>query len=151
MFRLFDFDNSADFNFAELMLVFSSCIYGVSKITHSPCPSFDEIKTLTIKGWEIIDDDKNGIITFQEFWDWVETDEELQEFYIFHLSYQTKEHAINKYSALIDDLMKCFTKAIVGNNEFKDPINLVNISKNGDNLEKIVVKALISASLILRC
>ena len=139
MFRLFDFDNSADFNFAELMLVFSSCIYGICKITHSVCPTFDEIKSLTIKGWELIDEDKNGIITFQEFWDWVETDEELQEFLIFHLNYQTKEHAINKYSNLIDDLMLCFSKAIVGKNEFKEVINLVTISKNGDYLEKIEV------------
>ena len=139
LFRLFDFDGSNDFNFAELMLVFSSCIYGICKITHCPCPTFDEVKTLTLKGWEIIDENKDGVITFQEFWDWVETDEEIQEFFIFHLNYQTKEHAINKYSQLIDDLMMSFTKSISGKSEFIGDITLVSISKNGESLEKIKV------------
>ena len=139
LFRLFDFDGSNDFNFAELMLVFSSCIYGICKITHGKCPTFDEIKTLTLKGWEIIDENKDGVITFQEFWDWVETDEEIQDFFIFHLSYQIKEHAMNKYSHLIDDLMVCFMKAISGKSEFIGDITLVSISKNGEAFEKIKV------------
>lgn len=122
-------------NQAELSLAFSSCINGVCKLTSISCPTFEEMQNITGKGFIFINDNKKGAITFNEYWGWIETDEEIQEFYLHHLAYLTKENALNRYCKLINTQLQCFQNSLL------DPkqhllTNITTISKRGDGIEK---------------
>jgi hypothetical protein len=136
---LFDFDYSNSLNITELTLFLSSSINGLCKLAHASIPSFSDIKQLASKGYCIIDENKDGAITFDEFWDWIETDEEIQEYYLYHMAYLTKENAIIRYASLINMQLKCFQNAIADSKGNEEPITLYSISIQGDNIEKLEV------------
>lgn len=61
LYRLFDFDNSGEIDFAELFLALQSAIYGFCKLLGFAIPSVTKIRALTVKAVKIIDSDENDL------------------------------------------------------------------------------------------
>ncbi len=52
-----------------------------------------------------------GSIDFDGFCDWIANDEDIQEFFLEYMQYQTREHAMKHYEALYHKYMDCFNVA----------------------------------------
>ena len=61
LYRLFDFDDSGEIDFAELFLALQSTIYGFCKILGFPIPSAACVRTLAVKAIKVLDVDENDL------------------------------------------------------------------------------------------
>ncbi len=62
--------------------------------------------------WEVQETGERGekinSIDFEEFYDWVSNDEEIQDFLVENMQYQTRTHALNIYKQYYDKYIACF-------------------------------------------
>ena len=95
VFLLFDYDGSGQIEFPELCSTLQSFIIGLCKITNSPLPKETDIQHLAVKAFTFLDPDGSGTIDFNEFEDWVTTDEDIQEILLVYLNYLTRNKALD--------------------------------------------------------
>jgi hypothetical protein len=95
----------------------TSIITGFKKITSTPPPHFEEIKSTLLKTWAIIDSNENGVIEFIEFETWVESSDEIQDMLIKYIKFQMKSHALKLYHVYIEELNKLFFASLSSNSE----------------------------------
>ena len=50
----------------------------------------------------------NNSIDFEEFSEWISNDEEIQDFLVENIQYQTRTHALNIYKDYYEKYIKCF-------------------------------------------
>jgi Ca2+-binding EF-hand superfamily protein len=137
LFSLFDFDNSGDISLSELVLLFTSCIIGLCKVTNAKPPAFELIKSLSTRAWNIIDTDFSGVIDYDEFTRWIESDEEIQEFLIYYQNFQTKDHAFNRYKFYIDKFIDCFNSAITPDSDKTTKIDFKLLHTNIELIDNL--------------
>ena len=61
IFHLFDFDDSGDIDFSELVLTIQSTTRGITKLFQLPIPTQKDIKILSLRALSIIDVDENEL------------------------------------------------------------------------------------------
>lgn len=125
LFILFDFDGSGEIDFSEMYLALQSTLLGFCKLLGFPAPSSIDVKALSTKAMKMIDANENDNIDFNEFSEWIANDEEIQDFFVEYLSYQTREHALKQFQALYHKYIDCFNVAsgfqIKAEEESKEP------------------------------
>jgi hypothetical protein len=95
------------FNLVKLYFLGNNSLKGVlslCKLVGIDIPSDKEIKALVDQAFEEIDVDENGEISLEEFKQWIETEDEIQDFLLFYTNYQTGSHAIQIYSKYFEVL-----------------------------------------------
>jgi Ca2+-binding EF-hand superfamily protein len=95
VFNLFDYDCSGQIEFPELCSTLQSFIMALCKITNSKLPKETEIQHLAVKAFTYLDPDGSGTIDFNEFEDWITTDEDIQDILLIYLHYLTRNKALD--------------------------------------------------------
>jgi len=71
LFDLFDFDHSKEISQDELVLLMLCTTRGLCKVVGMPRPATDSLEALACDAFAHIDKDRSGLISLQEFSDWV--------------------------------------------------------------------------------
>jgi hypothetical protein len=80
-------------------------------------PKFDELNKLSLFYWVSIDKKHKGIINYEDFCNFVENNEEIQESFINHLGFQMRAHAIKKYNKNMEVFINCFKQSLTEDSE----------------------------------
>jgi hypothetical protein len=133
---MFDCDSSGDLCYEELLFLASSCVYAFRKLLGIMLPKFDELNKLSLFLWVKIDTHHNGVINYEEFCNFVEGNEEIQESFITHLDFQLRTHALKRYNNYMNAFINCFVQSITEDSD-KTTITHEFLHSNTEGLLKM--------------
>ena len=111
IFQLFDFDNNNSLDIKELLLTLQSVARGLCKFVKIELPTLKEIEILTIEVFTGMDVDHDKRIIGSEFVEWINQNDEIQEFLVKHAGLQTYQRTRNRFYAIYSTFTDLFALA----------------------------------------
>ncbi|CAD8069858.1 unnamed protein product [Paramecium sonneborni] len=110
VFRLFDFDLSNTLEEQEMVSTLQCAVRAMCKIAGLVIPTVSLLEKLGYVCFQMMDEDKNKHVDFDEFYEWTVQYDELQEFMLQYSGTQTYQYALKRMVNAMDESEQQFNK-----------------------------------------